>query len=73
MSLLACRYMNSFEAALFSSKFTDNSTGWRQYANESAFVDWFVLTEVRQPGKGGGKGGIVASPQRSECSFAVIS
>lgn len=39
-------YMNSFEAALFSSKFTDNSTGWRQYANESAFVDWFVLTEL---------------------------
>ena len=46
--LPACRYMNSFEAALFSPTFTDNSTGWRQWANESAFVDWFVLTEVRQ-------------------------
>ena len=63
-SMLACRYMNSFEAALFSPTFTDNSTGWRQWANESAFVDWFVLTEVRQQGVRVGvccKGGLVPS------------
>ena len=50
--------MNSFEAALFSPNFSDNSTGWRQFADESAFVDWFVLTEVRQQGVGEGGVGV---------------
>ena len=42
----AYMYMNSFEAALFGPQFTDAKQGWRAYANETAFVDWFIMTET---------------------------
>ena len=43
---MTCRYLNDFETALYSSSFTDPAKGWRQYANETAWVDWFLSIEL---------------------------
>lgn len=41
-----CRALSNFETALFGPTFTDPAQGWRQYANETAFADWFILEEL---------------------------
>jgi hypothetical protein len=38
-------YCDSFEIALHGPNFTDTATGYRHFANESSFVDYFLLTE----------------------------
>ena len=39
-------YFNDFEAALGSPTFANPQTGWRQFANESSFIDFFLATEI---------------------------
>ena len=41
-----CRYVNSFEAALFGPNFMDPVSGWRMYGNPTTFVDFFLTTEI---------------------------
>ncbi|MCX6351522.1 MAG: CotH kinase family protein, partial [Bacteroidetes bacterium] len=39
-------YINdSFETTLKSANFKDHKTGWRRYADESSFLDYFLLSE----------------------------
>lgn len=39
-------YVNSFETALKSDGFTDTVTGWRKYAVENTFIDYFLVNEI---------------------------
>lgn len=39
-------YVNSFEAALAGSGFTDTLLGFRKYAVESTFIDFFLVNEM---------------------------
>ena len=41
-----CRSLDAFEEALYIPDFADPVTGWRLYANETAFADWFLLEEL---------------------------
>jgi hypothetical protein len=45
------RYLNDFERALFGPTFTDPSAGWRKYAVERSFTDWFLSTELVKAAK----------------------
>jgi hypothetical protein len=38
--------VDSFERALASPTFKDPLTGWRKYADEDAFIDYFLLNEL---------------------------
>eukprot|EP00884_Botryococcus_braunii_P020798 jgi/Botrbrau1/7401/Bobra.0112s0002.1 len=40
------QYINAFEEALFGPEFTDPVKGWRRYADEKSFIDWWLSTEV---------------------------
>ena len=42
----SCRYLDDFEEALYGPDFTDPDQGWRKFANESAWVDWFLAIEL---------------------------
>lgn len=42
-------YLRQFEGALFGPSFTDPATGWRQLANQSSAIDFFLF-EVGAPG-----------------------
>lgn len=39
-------YVDSFETALMSPGFTDPDTGFRKYASENSFIDFFLLQEL---------------------------
>lgn len=39
-------FINQFETALYSPTFSDPLTGFRQYADESTFVDYFIINEL---------------------------
>jgi hypothetical protein len=39
-------YVDSFETALISPGFEDTLLGWRRFADESTFVDYFLLNEL---------------------------
>lgn len=39
-------FMNKFEAALFSSDFTNPNTGYRKYIDTDNFAKWYLLQEV---------------------------
>jgi len=39
-------YMYSFESTLKSSNFTDTTNGWRKYAIENTFIDYFFVNEI---------------------------
>lgn len=39
-------YTDSFENALFSEGFQHKSNGWRKYADESSFIDYFLINEI---------------------------
>lgn len=39
-------YVDSFENALYSSNFQDASEGWRKFADEVSFIDYFIVNEV---------------------------
>ena len=40
------RYTDSFENALHGSSYQDKQTGWRKYADETSFLDYFIVNEV---------------------------
>lgn len=39
-------YVDSFENALAANNFTDPTNGWRKYADENSFIDFFILNEI---------------------------
>ncbi len=39
-------YMSALERALFSSSFTNPSTGWQKYMDMDSFVDWYLIHEM---------------------------
>ncbi len=39
-------YVNAFETALKGSEFSDTSNGFRKYAVESTFIDYFLVNEL---------------------------
>jgi hypothetical protein len=40
------RYTDSFENALNSAAYQDNQNGWRNYADENSFIDYFIVNEL---------------------------
>jgi CotH kinase protein/Secretion system C-terminal sorting domain len=39
-------YVDSFETALNSLQYQDKQTGWRKFADENSFIDYFLVNEV---------------------------
>jgi hypothetical protein len=39
-------FVDSFERALYSPQFTDPASGWRRFAGEGSFVDFFLMNEL---------------------------
>lgn len=39
-------YVDSFEDAMASATFYNPVNGWRKYADESSFIDYFILNEI---------------------------
>lgn len=39
-------YVNSFEATLASSGFTDPESGYKTYVDETSLIDWYLCTEI---------------------------
>ena len=39
-------YVDSFENALYSSNNQDPQTGWRKFADQNSFIDYFIINEV---------------------------
>ncbi|MDQ3051365.1 MAG: CotH kinase family protein, partial [Bacteroidota bacterium] len=40
------QYVDSFETALVAASFADPLTGWRNYADEGSFIDYFLMNEI---------------------------
>jgi subtilisin-like proprotein convertase family protein len=40
------QYVDSFETALSGSGFGDPLTGWRKYAHEGSFIDYYIMNEL---------------------------
>jgi CotH kinase protein/Secretion system C-terminal sorting domain len=40
------RYVDSFETAFNSLQYQDKQNGWRKFADEPSFIDYFILNEV---------------------------
>ncbi len=40
------QYVDSFETALVSPSFADPFNGWRNYADEGSFIDYFLMNEL---------------------------
>ncbi|MBK8847607.1 MAG: CotH kinase family protein [Bacteroidetes bacterium] len=38
-------YIDSFETVIFSPSYTDTVTGWRKFADERSFIDFFIMNE----------------------------
>lgn len=39
-------YVDSFENALYGSNYQDTVNGWRMFADEASFIDYFLVNEV---------------------------
>lgn len=39
-------HLNEFETVLFSDNFADPASGFRAYADEDSFIDWFLVNEI---------------------------
>jgi CotH kinase protein/Secretion system C-terminal sorting domain len=39
-------YVDSFESAFNSLQYQDKQNGWRRYADEQSFIDYFIINEV---------------------------
>jgi CotH kinase protein/Secretion system C-terminal sorting domain len=39
-------YIDSFENTLASAQFKEGATGWRKFADEQSFIDYFIVNEV---------------------------
>ncbi len=40
------QYTDSFEAVLHGSQYQDKQNGWRNFADENSFIDYFIVNEV---------------------------
>ncbi|MFZ4058055.1 MAG: CotH kinase family protein, partial [Ferruginibacter sp.] len=40
------QYVDSFENALMQNNFQDKQNGWRKFAQDSSFVDYFIVNEI---------------------------
>lgn len=40
------QFVDSFETALLSTSFSDPLIGWRKYADEGSFIDFFLMNEL---------------------------
>lgn len=40
------QYVDSFETALSGPAFADTALGWRRFADEGSFIDYFILNEL---------------------------
>lgn len=49
----ACRALSDYENALYGPNFADPASGWRKYANETTWLDWFIVTEIVKNAKHG--------------------
>ena len=67
-----CRYVNSFEAALFGPNFMDPVTGWRMYGNPTTFVDFFLTTEIIKNAKHTYHGTSFANKVRSQQCDQIV-
>ena len=54
---MKCRVLIDFEKALFSPQFTSPTAGWRAYANETSFADWWIAAELIKNAKHSYHGG----------------
>ena len=45
-------YVDSLEAALYSSNFTDTTNGYRKYMDVKSFIDYFLVNELSRNGDG---------------------
>ena len=48
-----CRALSDYEGALYGPDFADPRLGWRNFANETTFLDWFIVTEIVKNAKHG--------------------
>jgi hypothetical protein len=39
-------FIDTFETALDSASFMDSINGWRKYADENSFIDYFIINEI---------------------------
>lgn len=64
----ALSYISSFvataESALFSSDFTNESTGWQKYIDMDSFVDWYLINEIAKNRDGALEANCVMNLQR---------
>jgi hypothetical protein len=52
------------EGVLFSSRFADESYGWRQYMDENSFVDWYLINEIAKNQSGAFKSSCIMNYRR---------
>ena len=52
------------EGVLFSSRFADESYGWRKYMDENSFVDWYLINEIAKNQSGAFKSGCIMNYRR---------
>lgn len=52
------------EGVLFSSRFADESYGWRYYMDENSFVDWYLINEIAKNQSGAFNSSCIMSYRR---------
>ena len=52
------------EGVLFSSRFADESYGWRYYMDENSFVDWYLINEIAKNQSGAFKSNCIMNYRR---------
>lgn len=52
------------EGVLFSSRFADESYGWRKYMDENSFVDWYLINEIAKNQSGAFKSSCIMNYRR---------
>lgn len=52
------------EGVLFSSRFADESYGWRKYMDENSFVDWYLINEIAKNQSGAFKSSCIMNYSR---------
>lgn len=60
----ASTFLKTAENALFSSNFTDVSTGWQKYMDIDSFVDWYLINEIAKNQDGAFTANCVMNLQR---------
>lgn len=60
----ASTFLQTAENALFSSNFSDASTGWQKYMDIDSFVDWYLINEIAKNYDGAFSSNCVMNLQR---------